>query len=104
VIQIVLSNGLIAIALAFMVFGLIGIYRFKHFFSRILVTSNIEIAGFIILMIGIMIRNGLSFFSLKVALISLFVILTNPISTMAITRAAHRSSAKPKSGEQEEVD
>lgn len=93
----IVSNGLIAIALAFMALGVIGVFRFRHFYARILITSKVEIVGFLTLMAGIVMRHGLSFFSLKVGLISLFVILTNPISTMAITRAAHRSGVKPHS-------
>ena len=101
-IWIVASNGLVAVALVFMALGVIGVFRFQHFYARILITSKVEIVGFLTLMAGIMIRHGLSVFSLKVALISLFVILTNPISTMAITRAAHRSGVKPQQKLQKE--
>lgn len=96
-IRIVLSNVLITAALVFMALGIIGIFRFHHFYARILITSKIEVVGFLTLMAGIVIRYGLSFFSLKVGLISLFVLLTNPISTMAITRSAHKSGVKPQS-------
>ena len=90
-----MSGGLIAASLVFMAIGVMGIFRFRHFYARILITAKVEIIGFLVLMAGIMIRHGFSFFTLKVGLISLFVLLTNPITTMAITRAAYKSGLRP---------
>jgi len=104
VISIIVSNGLIAAALIFMALGIMGIFRFNHFYARILITAKVEIVGFLTLMAGIIIRHGFSFFSLKVLLISLFVLLTNPISTMAITRSAHNSGVRPPSEERKADD
>ncbi len=91
-----LSDALIAVALLFMALGVLGVFRFRHFYARILITAKVEIIGFLVMMTGIVIRHGFSFFSLKVGLISLFVLLTNPLTTMAITRSAHRSGVRPQ--------
>jgi multicomponent Na+:H+ antiporter subunit G len=52
--------------------------------------------GFITLMAGVMVHSGFSFFSLKVLLLVVLVIITNPLSTHAIARSAHLSGYKTK--------
>lgn len=99
-----LSSGLIVAALVFMAIGVIGIFRFRHFYARILITAKVEVIGFLVLMAGVMIRHGLSYFTLKVGLISLFVLLTNPITTMAITRSAYKSGLRPSDDERKGDD
>ena len=90
----ILAGFCIMTALIFMAFGVIGIFRFRTFYARILITSKAEIVGFLTMMLGIMLSAGLSFFSLKVGLITALVLLTNPIATHAITRSAHNSGYK----------
>ena len=90
----ILSGSLMVVALVFMAFGVIGIFRFHNFYARILITSKAEIVGFLTMMASIMLSAGLSFFSLKVGLITALVMLTNPIATHAIARSAHISGYK----------
>ncbi|MBN1891289.1 MAG: monovalent cation/H(+) antiporter subunit G [Clostridiales bacterium] len=82
---------LMLIALIFMSFGVIGIFRFRNFYSRTLVTAKSETVGFLTMMIAVMISSGMSFFTLKVGLITIFVMMTNPIVTHSIARSAHHS-------------
>lgn len=89
-----LSMIVMSIALIFMFFGVLGIFRFKIFYSKILISSKVETVGFLSLMIGVMIKSGISFFTLKVILLILVVIITNPISTHAIARSAYISGYK----------
>jgi len=84
----ILSKLVILIALGFMLLGVIGLFRFKDFYSRILISAKIETVGFLTLMIGLMLWTGLSFASLKILLITLMVVITNPLSTHAIARSA----------------
>jgi multicomponent Na+:H+ antiporter subunit G len=90
----IIAGFLIVGALIFMAFGVVGIFRFHNFYARILITSKAEIVGFLTMMAGIIISAGLSFFSLKVGLITVLVMLTNPIATHAVTRSAHNSGYK----------
>ncbi len=80
-----------AISLIFIIFGSIGLFRFKNFYSRILIASLIDTAGFICMMVGVIIYKGFSYFSLKVLLILIVVMLLNPVSTHFITKSAHYS-------------
>lgn len=92
----IIAGFLIVGALVFMAFGVVGIFRFRNFYARILITSKAEIVGFLTMMAGIIVTAGFSFFSLKVGLITVLVLLTNPIATHAITRSARNSGYKIK--------
>ena len=95
----IIGNVIIGIGLVFVLFGVVGIFRFKNFFSRILVASKVDTVGFITIMIGVIVRQGLSYFSLKVALIALIMLLINPLITHSITRSAHYSGYKVRKEE-----
>lgn len=86
-----LAYLLITIALIFMALGVIGLFRFKDFYSRILISSKIETVGFLTIMIGFIILSGLSYAAIKILLITLMVMITNPLSTHAIARSAFLS-------------
>ncbi|WP_303868513.1 monovalent cation/H(+) antiporter subunit G [Acetobacterium wieringae] len=86
-----LANLLITVALIFMALGVIGLFRFKNFYSRILISAKIETVGFLTIMIGLVILSGFSYAALKIMLITLLVMITNPLSTHAIARSAFLS-------------
>ncbi|MEA4806941.1 monovalent cation/H(+) antiporter subunit G [Acetobacterium wieringae] len=81
----------ITIALIFMALGVIGLFRFKDFYSRILISAKIETVGFLTIMIGLAILSGFSYAAMKIMLITLLVMITNPLSTHAIARSAFLS-------------
>lgn len=91
-----IALSVMGLALIFIGFGILGLYRFKNFYSRILIASNIDTAGFILLLFGVIIRHGFSFFSLKVGFIILLALIVNPLITHAITRSAYNSGFKIK--------
>jgi len=87
----IVGNIIIGIGLAFMACGAIGLYRFKDFYLRLLVLAKIDTVGAITFMVGIVIRHGFSFFSLKVLLIMLLFLILNPLTAHIIARAAYLS-------------
>ncbi|MBF7097080.1 monovalent cation/H(+) antiporter subunit G [Alkalibacter mobilis] len=92
--NIIISNLLIFVSLGFMIFGIIGIFRFKDFYARILISSKVETVGFLTIMVGLMFRTGISYSTMKIMLICLLAIITNPLSTHAIARSAYLSGYK----------
>lgn len=84
----------IALGIFFITIGVLGIFRFKNFYPRILVASKIDTVGSITLMFGVVIRHGISFFSMKVLLILVIMIMINPLSTHSIARSAFYSGYK----------
>ena len=94
------GNIIIVVGLLFMLFGVIGLFKFKDFNLRILVLAKIDTVGAITFMIGVIIQHGLSFFSLKLLLIMVLFMILNPLTAHIIARAAYLS----KEGAQEGID
>lgn len=90
------GNAMIVIGLIFMAFGVLGIFRFKDYFSRVLIGGKVDTVGFITILIGLLLKNGVTYFSGKILLVLVLYIVTNPIATHAITRSAHLSGYKIK--------
>lgn len=91
-----IGNILIVIGLIFMALGVFGIFRFRDFFSRILITAKVDTVGFITVMVGLVIKHGFDFFSGKILIVFALYLITNPIATHAITRSAHLSGYRIK--------
>lgn len=91
-----LANGIIILGLIFMALGVFGIFRFKDYFSRVLIGGKVDTVGFITILIGLILKNGFTYFSGKILLVLVLYIITNPIATHAITRSAHLSGYKIK--------
>jgi len=77
-----------------MFFGIIGIFKFKNFYPRILVTSKIDTVGVMTIMIGLAVRHGFSFFSLKILFIMTIMLILNPLLAYIVARSAYLSAHK----------
>jgi len=96
VISEIIGKTLIVIGLFFVAFGVFGIFRFGDFYSRILVSSKVDTVGFATIIIGMVVREGLSFFSAKAVVMMIFAMATNPIATHAIAQSAYVSGHKTR--------
>ena len=85
------GNIIIFAGIIFMVFGLIGIFKFKNFYARILITTKIDTVGAFTFIIGTAVKNGFSFFSLKLLLLLVLMMIINPLITHIIVSSAHLS-------------
>ncbi|ABR47355.1 monovalent cation/proton antiporter, MnhG/PhaG subunit [Alkaliphilus metalliredigens QYMF] len=92
---IFMGLGIVCIA-----FGVYGIFRFNDFYSRILVASKVDTVGLVTLLIGAMLVNGNIYFSLKIMLIIVIAIMTNPLISHSIARSAYLSGYRIKKGEE----
>lgn len=86
---VIIYCGIVIIAI-----GVFGTYRFNSFYPRILIAADIDTVGFMTVMIGVMVANGLSFFSLKVFLVLVLYVIINPLVTHSVTRSAYFSGYK----------
>ncbi len=64
--------------------------RFENFYTRLHIGGKCMTGGGISILLGIIFLNGLSLYSFKLLLIIMFLILTSPVTTHAIARAAYR--------------
>jgi len=91
-----ISNIVIGAGLLFMAFGIVGIYKFKDFYPSILIASKIDTVGMLTVIIGIGIRHGISFFTGKLLLIVVILLILNPLVAHVLARSAYAAGHKLK--------
>ena len=85
----------IILGLIFIFFGTLGIIRFPDIYTRLQTSSKCDAAGAVALLVGLMIREGLDLLSLRILIILVFLLLTNPVASHAIARSAAIRGIKP---------
>ena len=93
-----LGSVIVAVGIVFILFGVIGIIKYKDFYQRILVTAKIDTVGVITIILGLAVKHGLSFFSLKVLLLMIILMIINPLATHMIARSAYLSGYRAPGG------
>ncbi len=93
--------ALIGVSLIFALAGVVGMLRFKDSYSRMQASTCIPTLGVLGVIIGGIIYsigwlNDTSM-AVKLAVLGLFYIVTNPISGHAIAKAAYRRGVRPDS-------
>lgn len=91
-----IGNVIIFAGVGFAGLGILGIFRFKNFYSRVLVSSKVDTVGFITILLGVSVKHGLSFFTLKVLFIMAMALIINPLITHSIVRSAYISGYKTR--------
>ena len=86
-----IGTGFMILGMGFMLFGVVGLFRFKNFYPRLLILSKIDTVGATTLLVGIAIRHGLSFMSLKVLALAIIILIFNPLIAHFTARAAYVS-------------
>ena len=86
------ANIVIAVGVTLIAIGMFGLLRYKRLAVRILIASKVDTVGFITVMIGAMMHAGFTGHSVKIFLIVIFTIVTNPLVTHAIAHSAHSSN------------
>lgn len=84
-----------SIGLVFMFIGSIGIVRLPDFFTRTHAASKVDTVGVMIVLIGIAVFEGFTLTSGKVLLAAFILMLTNPVASHALARAAFHRGLKP---------
>lgn len=66
--------------------GIVGVFRFRHAMSRLHAAALLDTAGLLLMLLGLMIAEGLTVTTLKMAALIAFLWLTSPISSHLIAR------------------
>ena len=91
---------IIVLGMVFILFGIIGLIKFRNFYTRILVTAKIDTVGVITILIGLAVKHSISFFSLKVLLLMGIMMVINPLAAHIIARSAYLSGYKAQAGKE----
>ncbi|OQY40659.1 hypothetical protein B6228_01225 [Candidatus Atribacteria bacterium 4572_76] len=85
----------IFLGLIFIFFGTLGIVRFPDIYTRLQTSSKCDTAGAVALLVGLILKEGFDSFSLRILIILVFLLFTNPVASHAIARSAAIRGTKP---------
>jgi multicomponent Na+:H+ antiporter subunit G len=85
----VVGHIVAAVGVAFLLLGSLGVFRFPDVYNRLQAGTKCTTLGAFLTIIGVGIMQPS--WLVKCLLIACFILLTNPISSHALGRAAHKS-------------
>jgi multicomponent Na+:H+ antiporter subunit G len=86
--MIYLGWMLILIGMFFIVSGIMGLFRFPDFYTKLHAASVIECCGIPICLIGLSLLQHNYSSSFKLLFMSIIIFILNPVSTFALGRAS----------------
>ena len=98
----IIGQILIVIGFLFICVGLLGIYRSKNFYGRILSATDIDTMGLGAILLGMTFISGFNTFTLKTLLILLLLIVICPSVTSGIAASAYFSGYRLKQEDEED--
>ena len=102
--MIVAGNIIISIGLVFMALGVIGMFKYRNFFTRILIASKIDTVGTLTVLLGIAIRTGFNFTSLRILLLLALMFIISPMVNHIIVSSAYKSGLDIDQAQDEQED
>lgn len=90
----ILGMLMIVIGLLFYILGVVGLIRFPDVYSRIHAAGKVSVLGIVFFCVGTAILMPDT--TLKVIALSVFMLVTQPLSSHAIASAAYRSGVAMK--------
>lgn len=87
-VQMIIAIALIVLGMVFMIASLIGIIKLPNFFARLHAQGVGDTVGAFLILAGMMVWSGLSLLSVKLLLVFVIILLTNPIGTNLMMIAA----------------
>jgi multicomponent Na+:H+ antiporter subunit G len=79
----------------FVIVGGIGLLRLPDFYTRIHAASVTDTVGSWLVVIGLMLQAGLSLVTVKLILVLIFLVMTSPLASHALAKAAYSHGLKP---------
>lgn len=87
--------ALIALGILFNIIAIYGFIRYKSLYARLSFSSLIDSAGFLSVIIGLVLYEGLTNHSLKMIFVLVVMMLLNPLNNHVIGRGAFISGYHP---------
>ena len=91
-----IAAALLALGAFFLVTGGVGVLRMPDFYSRLHPAAKGDTLGQLLVIAGLVLHHGAGQASLKLVLVSIFLMVTSPTATHAVARAAHLDGLEPK--------
>lgn len=90
-----ISDFLLLAVWIFILLGSYGLFKFKGIYSRLLSSAKIDSVSIITLFLALIIKSGWSIISLKLMIILVFYLLSNPITNQIIACSAYKNGVLP---------
>ncbi|WP_438958453.1 monovalent cation/H(+) antiporter subunit G [Porticoccus sp.] len=91
----VLSSACLFLGAFLLISGAVGVLRFPDFFTRMHAAGVTETLATTLILLGLMLLAGWSILSFKLLLILLFILITSPVASHALTKAALHGNLQP---------
>ncbi len=87
--MIYVTYVILALSWLFIMFGMIAIFRLKNMYARILAATTIDTVASLLVLIALMFVAGSFNFIIRLIILLLFLLVTNPISSHVNIRSAY---------------
>lgn len=99
-----IGNGLIFLSVCLIFIGLAGVFRFRDFYSKLIIGAKIDTVALVTLILGVAFRSGINWFTMKLLLIMAFVLLVGPVVTSKIALSAREDELQQQVDDNEEEE
>lgn len=83
-----IADILLVASMFFLIMGALGVNRLKGVYAKLLTSSMIDTMAVILLVFALMIKSGFGGMTVRLGIVLIFVLLTNPVINHVITKAA----------------
>jgi multicomponent Na+:H+ antiporter subunit G len=90
----ILTDLFLYLGALFFLLGTIGLLRFPDVYTRLHAVTIFDTLGLCLIMAGLVLYQGATLDSVKIAFIIIFVFLTNPTAAHALARATYKYGVK----------
>ena len=97
----IISAVLLVAGLFFMAVSVIGVFRFKSFYSRLQVMGVGQTLGTVLCCLGFVLYEGFSNAGIKILMVMIFTLVGGPIGTHIIDKVAYKEAVRSSSMEAE---
>lgn len=88
----------------FLISTTVGMIRFPDLYTRLHAASKCLISGVILILLGCIVLEGFSYGSLKLTIIIIFLLITNPVANHVIAKLAYNDNILPKTISKNPID
>lgn len=83
-----IAKVLLVIGCLFIGFSIFGIVRYRNIYTKILLISKVDTVATLTIIFGLILIRGFDTASIKLVILIVFLMITNPINTHMIARVA----------------
>jgi multicomponent Na+:H+ antiporter subunit G len=95
----VIADALLVLSWIFIFFGVLGIFRLEGVYATLLSSSKIDSVVMLTVMLALMLKSGFSAMTLRLLILLIFYLFTNPVANQMIASSAFRSGVGTKGSE-----